>query len=513
MEGGAQMIRWPHQITGPAEVKRRLQTQWGVCFSAPTGGGKSLTMVDLVEWELSRNGTSIVYTPRKMLTEQLIRTFRQHGVPFGVRAAEFDEYLKMDAPVQISSPQTEDARCFKKVRWQPFNASLVLADEIHMQKGETIRKLWDWHRAHNAKMVPVTATPIGVSDMAESRVGAAPTSELRKCGALLPAYVYAPDELDASQVGRTKTGEFSYEGIKAIWSTAIFGRVLDHWRKLNPEQRPTLLFAPGVAESIWFAEQFRDAGVRAAHIDGEDVWLDGEVHKSDRGMRDHVLSLSKSGEVKVVCNRFVMREGIDMPWIYHEILATPIGSTVSYIQTVGRLLRAHPGMDHVILQDHGGNWHRHGSPNEDRDWEAYWQAPEHYAAATREERIRAKKEPEPITCPKCFAVRLTGPECHACGHRHTTKSRIVIQRDGTLKEMHGDIYKPRRVKLEPDTQKKWTQCVMRMRNAKGHARTFREARGLFVHENFYWPPGGLEMMPANEADWFRAIQDVIPRGR
>ena len=57
----------------------------------------------------------------------------------------------------------------------------------------------------------------------------------------------------------------------------MFGRVLDHWRKLNPDGRPTILFAPGVAESIWFVDEFARNGIRAAHIDGEDTYLDGET--------------------------------------------------------------------------------------------------------------------------------------------------------------------------------------------------------------------------------------------
>ena len=52
---------------------------------------------------------------------------------------------------------------------------------------------------------------------------------------------------------------------------------------------------------------------------------------------------------------------------------------------------------------------------------------------------------------------------------------------------------------------------MRMKNAKGHPRTFREAQGLFVHENFYYPPQGLDFMPTTEGDWFRAIKAVNPQ--
>lgn len=502
---------WPHQRFGVEETIRQLQSGTKrICLTSPTGGGKSRMMVELSKWGLDTLGNVAVYTPRKMLTGQLAETFRKFDLPFGIMAADFDEECRLGEPLQICAPATVDARCFKKVRWQPHRAKLVLVDEIHLQKGEVIRKIMNHHVERGAVLVLVTATPIGVSDMADSLIVAGTTSELRKCGALLPAYVYGCEEMDTSKIKPKANGEFSHSDIKSIWPAEIFGHVVKHWLELNPELKPSILFAPGVGESVWFAEEFRKAGYRWAHIDGEDCWLDGEFYKSNRDVRDQILKLHRDGEILGICNRFVLREGVDMPWLYHGILATPIGSMVSYVQVVGRLLRACPGMDHVVIQDHGGNWWRHGSPNQDRDWEAYWQMPEHYATSVREERIRSKKEPEPIHCPQCQAIRSGGDTCPECNFRHTTRQRVVIQHNGQLKEMNGDIFKPRRIRHQPDTEQKWTACYHRMKNAKGRARTFREAVGLFVYENHYWPPEGLNYMPRTEADWFREIKSIAP---
>ena len=508
------MIPWPHQEYGVNETIRRLSSgERRVCLTSPTGGGKSYMMVQLTKWALNNFWNVVLYSPRKLLIEQIAKAYRENDLPFGIRSSDYEEELRLNEPVQISSPATEDARCFKKVRWQPHDAQLVLVDEIHMQKGAVIRRLMQHHLDRGAVVVVVTATPIGVSDMADSLVVAGTNSELRECGALLPCYVYGCEEIDTSKIKPKKNGEFSYADIKACWPPEIFGFVVKHWQELNPEHRPAILFAPGVPESIWFAQQFTDAGFRWAHIDGDDVWLDGEFHKSDRDIRDHVFSELRNGRILGICNRFVMREGVDLPMLYHGILATPIGSLVSYVQVVGRILRAHPSLEEVIIQDHGGNWWRHGSPNQNREWPEYWQAPEHFVTELRAERMRSKKEPEPIHCPKCHAIRLSGDTCRDCGFRHTTKTRMVIQHDGKLRQMEGDIFRERRRVLKPDTQRVWTQCVMRMRNAKGHARTFRQAEALFFYENRYWPPRELDYMPRNDADWFRSIKDVIPQQR
>jgi ribosomal protein L32 len=210
----------------------------------------------------------------------------------------------------------------------------------------------------------------------------------------------------------------------------------------------------------------------------------------------------------------VLRDGIDIPELYHGILATPFGSIQSYIQTVGRILRSHPSTPEVLLQDHGGNWWRHGSPNADRDWAGVWGLTDYQIVTRQIEKMQQKEEAEPICCPECGTVRRSGMECHKCGYRAAKKSRKVIQRNGELKEVTGDIFRERKVKCKPDTQKMWERCYYRMKKA---GQTFKQAEALFFREHNYWPPRSLPLMPANPLDWERKVKDVpfdklIPKG-
>jgi hypothetical protein len=51
-------------------------------------------------------------------------------------------------------------------------------------------------------------------------------------------------------VKKTLVGEFvQAEMRKRVMQTVVFGDVFQHWKRLNPDGKPTLLFAPGVAES------------------------------------------------------------------------------------------------------------------------------------------------------------------------------------------------------------------------------------------------------------------------
>lgn len=497
------MNLWPHQQRGLAQLRGELTPGNAVCVTSPTGGGKTVMMVEAIKMASS----VVLYTNRRMLLDQTSAVLTRHGIKHGIRAAGHEQ--DWFAPVQLSSIQTEDARCLKSDKWELHRAELVLIDEAHVNKESTMVEIVRRHQEQGAAVVGFTATPLDIGHLYSKLIVAGTPSELRNTKALVAAAHYGPDEPDLKAIKRTKTGEYKQADIvKAIMTHSIFGRVMEHWRSLNPEEKPTLLFAPGVKESLWFAEELTKNGIRSAHIDGNDIWIDGTFYKSDQAARDEVKRLSESGEVKIVCNRFVMREGIDWPHLYHGIFATIFGALTSYLQSGGRLLRAFPGKEIAIVQDHGGNWHRHGSLNSDREWSL--EISDYILSETRAERLREKKEPEPINCPVCFAIRLSGPICHACGHASHAHSRMVVQRDGTLKEMRGDIYKPRVTYTKSDVERKWEQCYHRCKNTD---RTFNQARGLFAYENnFQWPPSGLPLMPRDELDWFRSVKDV-PRER
>lgn len=497
------MERWPHQIRAFDETTSLIDAgEQAVCVTSPTGGGKSLIISDLVFDALEKRKKVSIYTDRKLLLEQFTTVLEKNRIDFGIRASGYNPALLRD--VQLSSIMTEKSRVLDSEKWDLHKATLVVVDEAHKQKADVACKLFDMHKEHGAAIVGFTATPLDIGHVYSKLVVAGVNSELRACGAHVPCTTYGPDEPDTRKLKRTKTGEYKEGEVrKAIMTPTIFGRVYDNWRKLNPEAKPTILFAPGVKESIWFAEQFEEKGIRAAHIDGDDIYLDGQSVPSTPEGRQQIIEGTRDGSIQVVCNRFVMREGIDMPWLAHCIFATVFGSLTSYLQAGGRLLRAYPGLEQVILQDHGGNWHRHGSLNSDREWDLGLSA--YVAAQVREDRLREHKDPQPICCPKCHGIRLKGPVCPHCGHEHSKNSRMVVQLDGRMKMMEGDVVRPRTIREFDNTQELWRQMVYRMKRC---GRTFAQAEGLFFYENHYWPPRTLGLMPTNDTDWYRHVQDV-----
>lgn len=521
------MTPWPHQLRAVdltrAAIARGVRR---LALTSPTGGGKSLVICLLIEMWLAEGLRVALYTNRRLLVEQLNRTLEARGIEHGVRAAGWEDCSHRD--VQICSLQTEGTRTRRAAErgnvWQLHDANRVIVDEGHLHTGPTARTILNAHHEAGAAYLLVTATPLGLAGQCDELILAGTTSELRACGALVPAMHYGPDEPDLRHIGQVVLGEDlgenqvrkamgKVDGGKADRKIhQLFGRVLDWWKKLNPEQKPTILFAPGVGESIWFAEQFAEAGVPAAHIDGEHVWIEGRLEPTSPGIRDELLGncerpgAIRTGEIKVLCNRFVCREGVDIPEIEHVIDATVFGSLQSYLQSNGRGLRACPatGKTKVIIQDHGGNWHRHGSLNSDREWRLEYTAG--MVAAMRADRLRQKQEREPIRCPKCGMI-LGCTRC-PCGFEveGRKKSRPVIQQDGTLKELHGDIYRPRRITQQPNAAQIWERMYYRSKKAR---RTFKQAEALFAMENNWgWPPHTLPLMPKEPLDWYQVVGDV-----
>lgn len=505
---------WPHQIRGVDGVLSALLAgETRLCLTSPTGGGKSRCVCDIITAVVSMGWEAVLYTNRRLLIDQLTGVLTAAGIGHGVRAAGHEANLSL--PVQISSLPTERSRTIKRGLWQPHGRDgkcLAVIDEAHLNANPTAQQMIDYHLSRGGAVLGVTATPINLGHLYSRLIVAGTNSELRKCGALVPCYHYGPDEPDLRHVGRVALGEDLTEAQnrKAIMVPGIFARVLEWWRRLNPDARPTILFAPGVPESLWFAEQFHAEGVSVAHIAGDELWVNGSFRPSNPASRAEVLEASRTGEITVLCNRFVLREGLDLKWMAHGIFATVFGSLQSYIQSGGRLLRACPeaGKTHAVIQDHGGSWHRHGSLNADREWDMSLTGP--VIAGLREERLRTRQEREPALCPQCRMV-LAGYRC-PCGFEITPgrKSRPVIQADGSLREMRGDVYKPRRVCQKPNAADLWKRMYHRAKSKKWDA-TFRQAEAMFAQENgWQWPSRDLPLMPVDPLDWFKKVSEVPP---
>ncbi|MEO1616493.1 MAG: DEAD/DEAH box helicase family protein [Planctomycetota bacterium] len=483
-----------------------------VILQSPTGTGKSQMSLELLRWADSLGVGGNFYVNRKLLVTQTADRFQDGGLWMGIRAAEYEDRFDDDAPFQVTSAQSEDARVYKSGRWQMHDVGeggLVIVDESHMQKSKVMKNILDWYETQGARIVLLTATPVNMSKWAEQIIVSGKLKEWRDVGALVMVHPYTISQPDLSKVKKNNVGEYMMEAEKKKqFVQSIVGDVLSSYEELN-QGGPAMMYAPGVAESKWLTSEFRKRGHDFVHVDATSAIIDGETHKLDRSVWEDIVGMVKDGTKQGLSSRFKLREGIDIPAADHCILATPIGSLSSFLQIVGRIMRASPSTNktHGILQDHGGAYHNHGSPNHDRDWDSLWQLSDHAASTMHMDAMKEGQANEPIRCPKCGGERAAGPKCPHCGHEHKQSERRIIMEDGSVKLVEGKLVKRTRRVTKHNTAQLWTQMYYGFKNKKVE-RSFAQMEAFFKKEYGYRPERNLPFMPRRVIDWKRKVFEV-----
>jgi superfamily II DNA or RNA helicase len=497
-------LRDYQQLGNDALRKHLKKGQTSTCMVSPTGSGKTVMIADL----LMDKRPQMLLTHRRILLEQTSQVLTDFGIDHGLRAAGHGTNFK--APIQLALVNTEYLKTHKSKKWPRHNPEILHIDERHAMTGDMTRTVELNYMAKGASSVGWTATPNELGGICDHLIQVVTVPELISTGHLMQPVVFGPDMPDMKKVEKVKrqsNGDFSRAGMAKVWHPAmIFGRVLTHYRAVQRDGCGTILFAQGVKESLWFAERLSGQGVKAAHIDGDNVWVDGEFHKSDAAKRAEVFARVDSGEIKVLCNRFVLREGFNLPKIGHCILACVFGSRSSYVQSVGRVLRPYPGRSNAVIADHGGNWLLHPAIDSGAPWEM--KESQRVLAQDRVEKIRTKRVQEPIACPKCHCIRATGDTCPHCGHRTTKKSRLVVQVDGTLRLVSGAAFPQRVVRRQPDDADVWKRVYFgALRHHPDH--TFQQIYSYYaLKNNWRWLPRDLPLMPQRSRHWFRRVGEI-----
>jgi superfamily II DNA or RNA helicase len=345
---------------------------------APTGAGKTRIGVEVCRGALGRGGRVLWLAHRAELLRQARDRLLDEGVPrVGIVAPWARGEEAAEAPVVVASVQTLVARARKGLALP--DATVVVLDEAHHYAAD------DWGRVaeHYAGAVRVglTATPERadgrpMGDLFAAIVTVAQVSELQRLGVLVPCRVYAPARAQ-----------------KGLASTPV-----DAYRQHTPGEL-AFVFCANVAHAQAVAAEFEAAGVTAGVVHGA-------MRTSDR---EAMLARFRARELLALVNVYALTEGVDVPEASACILARGCGSAGTYIQMVGRVLRAAPAKTHATLVDLTGIVHEHGLPDEDRS----------YALSGRAI-TRAAGEAAPtvlscLVCGGCFGAWAEGRLCPLCG--------------------------------------------------------------------------------------------------
>lgn len=529
---------WRHQEKGVAETIRVLDDGFSACMTSPTGSGKTDMFIALTNWGLKQKKKVLLLTNRILLTEQTRRVFHSAKVFAGVVSSSMPQYEYDDAEVQIATIQTVLSRRKNSNYW--LGAGLVLPDEMHQLGSGASAELLNEYQDRGSMVAGATATPLGVSNVCDKLVVAAGTRELQDEGLLCFAEWFAPLELDTRKLTKGKVDlSIAENDARRTWGplrggdavkAVIVGNILEHYKRLHPRLIHTLAFAPGVKESVWAARHCWMNGIRALHIDGADFWCDGELYdrkRDEQRLKDYMQEW-RDGDIPIIWNRFVLREGINEPCMECLLLATPVGSYRSLLQMVGRVLRTSketPRMARVI--DFGGAWWRHGSVNVNVDWDAVFECDDpDVLPKNRIAEHRETGETVGRACPKCGMVHKSKGRilaCQYCGHElfRGKSSRPIIQADGTLSEVNGEPIKQWAIKAKPENEKIWASLYWNaIKNEKDV--TFNQLYQQFGYRmaveqgsrekpafwKSYYPPRDTPLMPIKPNAWHSLVKDV-----
>jgi len=412
----------------------------------PTGGGKTIILAAITHQALTRGARVLILVHRRELIHQTSAKLTALQVPHGIIAAGVD---RADAPIQIASVQTLIRRLDTAA--QP---DLIIIDEAHHA---TTGSTWGKILAHwpDASRLGVTATPIrldgrGLSETFDRLVLGPSVADLTAEGFLCPSRIYAPPMAADLSGLKSRAGDYTIEGAAARMDRAsVTGDAIKHYLHYA-RGKSAVVFCCTVAHANHVVEQFKAANITATTLLGSTVPAE----------RDRAINALANGKLQVLVTVDVVSEGFDCAAAEVAILLRPTQSEGLFLQQVGRVLRPSPGKREAVILDHVGNVHRHGFPDDCRDW-------------SLQGRPFKTKEVAPSvrTCTICFAAFKPTPQCPVCGTPALPSPREIQQQEGELQELTRDALERVRARDRRQVgQARTLDQLLAIANQRGYSR-------------------------------------------
>ena len=326
------------------EAKAAILNEWQegrqrTLLVLPTGTGKTIVFCQLIE-ELVRAGKRVLIMAHRgeLLDQAADKLSKSTGLQCAVEKAD-QSCLGEFFQVVVGSVQTlmRPARLAQFAR-NHFDA--IIVDEAHHCLSESYQRVLA-HFEH-ADVLGVTATPdrgdmknLGI--FFESLAYEYSLPRAIRDGFLCPIKAMTiPLKIDLRGVAQ-QSGDFAAAGLGSAldpYLDQIVAAMGEHCRG-----RKTVVFLPLIATSQKFCGLLRQAGFRAAEVNGESY---------DRAQ---VLSDYDKGKYDVLCNSMLLTEGWDCPRVDCIVPLRPTKIRSLFCQMIGRGTRLFPGKEDLLLLD------------------------------------------------------------------------------------------------------------------------------------------------------------------
>lgn len=289
---------------------------------APTGAGKGTMAVELLARAHRKRQRAIFVVHRREIVHDIIGRLKARGIPIA-------QTLRSDRFVRVVSVQSI-------LRAEVLPVHLLVVDEAHHYAADEWKEVVA--RVQSKRICGFTATPQRadgrpLGDMFTHIIDTVSYSQLTRAGLLVPARVMRP----TAKLGN----DLAQDPVEV------------YLRHARGEQ--ALVFVRRVDDANLVRDRLRAAGIAAESVHAT----------TKKPVRDEIMRKLETGEVRVVANVGTLTEGVDVPHVTTCIVARPCAHAATYVQIVGRVLRAAPGKKLATIIDLVGASHAHGLPGAD----------------------------------------------------------------------------------------------------------------------------------------------------
>jgi DNA repair protein RadD len=415
---------YPDQEQVIERLRAQMRKSKSILLQMPTGAGKTAVATYMLASAKNKQSRTIFTVPRRSLAKQTSQSFDDNGITHGMIAAGFP--FNPYASTYIGMVDTMARRMDKL----PDDVRLMIVDESHFGQNN-LDQIIRHYKNKGAWVIGLSASPWKLSGKGlgcwyDSLVQGQSVRWLIDNGRLSEYKLFAPDSPDLSAI-KVTAGDYA-KGELADYMEAdkvLVGNAVNHYRE-HAFGRLNIAYCTSIRHSQIVAQSFNNAGIPAAHIDGETP-----DHEQAR-----IIRAFARREILVLCNCELLTFGFDLSMssgmdVTIEAMSDlrPTKSLALQLQKWGRVLRRkdYP----ALIFDHANNWREHGLPCMEREWSL---------ADRKQAKKGGDKAPATKQCDNCFHIHSPAPSCPECGHVYEVRSREVEEVDGTLKEIDRSVY-------------------------------------------------------------------------
>lgn len=337
-----------YQIAALEAIKRHADL--GVrrqLLSLPTGLGKTTVFASIPDHlGLNRFDVLLAIAHTEELIDQAVGAFTRIIPGAWVDVEKADRRASPMAHVVVGSVQTLKGPRLKEL-FQRFagRIAILVVDEAHHTPAKSYRTIIDalFEVRPDALLLGVTATPrrsdnVGLDAVYERFVYHMDIRAAIDQGYLVPIEAYRIDTQTSLEGVKTARGDYALDELARAVDTDERNEQIVQAYQQRAAGKSAIAFTTSVAHARRLADRFTTAGYPAAA-----VW--GDMGAADRATAFREF---RSGAIRILTNMNLVVEGVDVPGVECVIMARPTKSGVLYTQELGRGLRPHEAIAHLL---------------------------------------------------------------------------------------------------------------------------------------------------------------------